>query len=89
MCNMPRRTRASGVVVGYDRDAGDATVFECGFRDHRDFLGGLMVSGKAGQENFKRKSQVKFKRVVNVSGQTGQVTRLGPKLWYDVAVRPK
>ena len=27
----------SGVVVGDDRDAGDATVFECGFRDHRGF----------------------------------------------------
>lgn len=34
---MPRRTRASGVVVGDDRDAGDATVLECGFRDHRGF----------------------------------------------------
>ena len=40
MCNMlsmRRRTRASGVVVWDDRDAGDATVFEGGFRDHVGF----------------------------------------------------
>lgn len=40
MCNMLQyasTTRASGVVVWDDRDAGDATVFEGGFRDHGCF----------------------------------------------------
>jgi hypothetical protein len=43
MCNMPRRTRASGVVVGYDRDAGDAAVFEGGFGDHGRSCRGLCL----------------------------------------------
>ena len=59
---MPRRTRASGVVVGDDRDTGDATVCEGGFRDHRGFAfgGGLVVSGKVGRANLMRELQVKF-----------------------------
>ena len=49
--NTPRRTRASGVVVGHDRDAGDTAVFEGGFRDHRGFWSwsGGEWEGRAGK----------------------------------------
>lgn len=53
---------ASGIVIRYDRDAGDATVFECGFRDHGYFLwwGGLVVGGKQGRKTLRGRSQVMF-----------------------------
>jgi hypothetical protein len=53
MCNMPRRTRASGVVIRYDRDACDAAVFECGLGDHGGICRGLYcVCENIGQESL-------------------------------------
>jgi len=85
---MPRRTRASGVVVGDDRDAGDATVFEGGFRDHRCFCSWFdgEWEGRAGKlyESSRKLSLTCGQRE---RSDRPVVTRLGSE-WYDVAVRP-
>jgi len=77
MCNvlgMPRRTRASGVVVWDDRDAGDATVLESGFGDHGCFCSRFdgEWESRAGKTLRAVASYINFKGVVNVSGQVRQ-----------------
>jgi hypothetical protein len=78
MCNMlsmPRRTRASGVVVWDDRDAGDATVLEGGFGDHGCFCSWFEGEWESRAGKTLRAVAgylINFKGVVNVSGQVRQ-----------------
>lgn len=78
MCNMlrmPRRTRASGVVVWDDRDAGDATVLEGGLGDHGCFcswFGGERESRAGKTLRAVAGYHINFQGVVNVSDQVRQ-----------------
>ena len=76
MLSMPRRTRASGVVVWNDRDAGDATVLERGLGDHGCFCSWFEGEWESRAGKTLRAVAgylINFKGVVkvNVSGQVG------------------
>lgn len=75
MLRMPRRTRASGVVVWDDRDAGDATVLEGGLGDHGCFcswFGGERESRAGKTLRAVAGYHINFQGVVNVSDQVRQ-----------------
>ena len=68
-------TRASGVVVWDDRDAGDATVLEGGLGDHGCFcswFGGEWESRAGKTLRAVAGYHINFQGVVNVSGQGRQ-----------------
>jgi len=75
MLSMRRRTRASGVVVWDDRDAGDATVLESGLGDHGCFCSWFEGEWESRAGKTSRAVAgylINFKGVVNVSGQVRQ-----------------